>query len=299
MTGRILQRRAPRRQTLHFLVGSTAFMVLGTGIRSLRATALGTVPPPPPLPATPTPVPTPTAPSVYTVVAPGLSREEATPPPPTPAPQPDVRFDAPATFNMGDPEADRVYLTIDDCWSPSLVSQALEKADRAGAHLTFFPVGTVVERDRSLWREVLERGHAVENHTRTHRSLTALDDRELRDEITSPRATIEDLSDGRYRQCFLRPPGGSGGKDARVVAAAKNLGFKVALWSADSNGWRVYPRADTGAVEFVLDNVFRHFRRGAIVIQHAVPADIAALAEILAEAGRRGFECASLPEGIA
>lgn len=200
---------------------------------------------------------------------------------------------------MGDPEERRVYLTIDDCWSPSLVGQALEKADRAGAHLTFFPVGSIVERDRSLWRETLARGHAIENHTQTHRYLTGLNDLELRDELIVPRATVEELSDGTYRQRFVRPPGGSGGKSARVVSTARELGFKVALWSSDSNGWRVYPRADSGAVQFVLENVFRHFRGGAIVIQHAVPADVLALSEIIAEAGRQGFDCLSLPEGIA
>lgn len=201
-------------------------------------------------------------------------------------------------FSTGDREADRIYLTIDDCWSPSLVGQALEHADRAGAHLTFFPVGSLLGRDATLWREVLDRGHAIENHTQTHRYLTTLNEGQMRNEIQRPRATVEELSGGAYRQRFLRPPGGSGSRSTLVRSVAADLGLKIAMWSSDSNGWRMYPRADSGAVQFVLNNVFRHFWRGTIIIQHAVPADVLALSEILAEAQRRGFACLSLPEGI-
>jgi hypothetical protein len=56
-----------------------------------------------------------------------------------------ARFEAPRIVRHGDPTEPLLYLTLDDCWSPEPVEQALDIAAATGAKLTFFPVGAYLE----------------------------------------------------------------------------------------------------------------------------------------------------------
>lgn len=51
-------------------------------------------------------------------------------------------------------------------------------------------------------------------------------------------------------------------------------------------------------MNYAVSNVLKNFGPGSIAIQHALAVDILALPAILAEAGRRGYRCITLQEGI-
>lgn len=174
----------------------------------------------------------------------------------------------------------------------------MDVAESRGVRLTFFPIGTAVQSNPSLWRSVHDRGHGVENHTWDHAYLSRLTPAQIRSELTMQADMVESATGVRPR--FLRPPGGDGifNNDPRVPAIAGELGFKIAMWSSDSNGWRVQPRTDPAAVDYVKANVFSNFGPGMIVLQHALPVDVLALPAILDEALRRGYECLPLHKGI-
>lgn len=212
-----------------------------------------------------------------------------------------MKYIAPTVFSTGDRSLSRVYLSIDDCWSLTSVADAMDTAEDYGARLTFFPVGTLVAGNPSFWRDVVRRGHAVENHTYDHAYLSKLTDAQIRQEISADSDAVAAAVGDGYRPLFMRPPGGDGifNFDPRLPAIAQELGMKIAMWNCDSNGWRVYPRTDSAAVAYVLENVFANFGPGSIVIQHALPVDILALPAILQEAASRGYECVTMREGIA
>ena len=64
---------------------------------------------------------------------------------------------------------DRVAITIDDGPDPVVTPRVLDALDAHGAVATFFCVGELVERHPELAREIVRRGHAIENHSHRHR----------------------------------------------------------------------------------------------------------------------------------
>lgn len=214
-------------------------------------------------------------------------------PPPRPKPE---RYNAPNLFREADRSKPLIYLTIDDCWTPREVEQALDIAKSQKIRLTFFPVGRIIGNAPDLWARAVNEGHEIENHTKDHFTLTNLSDEQIAYQINAHREAVANAIQREYKQSFLRPPGG--GVDSRVVSVANAAGLKVALWSSDSNGWRVYPRTDADAESYILDNVFRNFFPGVIVLQHGNPNDMYALSAIADRAAQNGWQCIPMSEGI-
>ena len=61
-----------------------------------------------------------------------------------------------------------IALTIDDGPDPVVTPQVLDLLDRYAARVTFFCIGQQAERHPALCREIVQRGHAVENHSQHH-----------------------------------------------------------------------------------------------------------------------------------
>ncbi|MDB5378976.1 MAG: GlcNAc deacetylase, Carbohydrate Esterase Family 4-like protein [Rubritepida sp.] len=61
-----------------------------------------------------------------------------------------------------------VALTFDDGPDPEVTPQVLDLLDAHGAKASFFVLGSRAERHPALLREMLGRGHGVENHTHDH-----------------------------------------------------------------------------------------------------------------------------------
>ncbi|MBK8739054.1 MAG: polysaccharide deacetylase family protein [Betaproteobacteria bacterium] len=61
-----------------------------------------------------------------------------------------------------------IALTIDDGPDPAVTPQVLDLLDAHGARATFFCIGMNVERYPDLARDIVRRGHAVENHAHHH-----------------------------------------------------------------------------------------------------------------------------------
>jgi peptidoglycan/xylan/chitin deacetylase (PgdA/CDA1 family) len=228
----------------------------------------------------------------------GLAADGEVPPPPPPPP--DDRYEVPAVFSHGDRNGDRIYLTFDDCYSPSLVAQAMDIAEAGGARLTFFPVGTVLGQNPDLWRDVLARGHAIEDHTWDHTLLSGLSDSDVWSEMAHHMEALRAVVGSDYQEQFIRPPGGAGIFDyqQRIPDIAMSLGMKVCMWSVDSNGWRIYPRQDADAISYIVSNVMQDFGPGSIVLQHVLANDVAALPQLVDEADRRGLKAVTLSAGI-
>ena len=62
----------------------------------------------------------------------------------------------------------RVFLTFDDGPIPGVTPWVLDCLDQFGIKATFFMVGQNIERNPSLFKEVVSRGHAIGNHTLHH-----------------------------------------------------------------------------------------------------------------------------------
>jgi peptidoglycan/xylan/chitin deacetylase (PgdA/CDA1 family) len=100
-----------------------------------------------------------------------------------------------------------VAVTIDDGPDPAVTPKVLEILQQFGASATFFCIGTCVAAYPELAREIVRRGHALENHSERHPwyfSLMGIGG--LRREIAAAQQTIHRITNTTPR--LFRAPAG-------------------------------------------------------------------------------------------
>ena len=187
-----------------------------------------------------------------------------------------------------------IYLTFDDGPHPQTTPQMLDSLDRYGAKATFFVVGRQIKRWPDTLRLAVERGHAIANHTASHKSFRGLSQADFDVQVTGLADEIGqaagDILQPGQQVPFVRPPYGH--TDANTAAYAGALGYRVVMWDIDTRDWQ-RPGSDVIAAR-VLKRAFP----GAVVLMHdsagrtsQVPA---ALETILGELSARGYVFQSL-----
>lgn len=192
------------------------------------------------------------------------------------------------------PEPGNVALTFDDGPHPTWTPIILELLDQYDATATFFVVGSTAERHPDLVRQIVDRGHSVQNHTQDHERLTLIDDGGVREQLRGADRAI--TAAGAPRPRCMRPPYGA--VDERVRGLTAGGDQDVVLWNIDTLDWR-NPGVD-GIIAAAVQAKDRD-----IVLFHDGPGDrsetVAALPwvlEFLASSGF-GFQrlCADPPPG--
>jgi peptidoglycan/xylan/chitin deacetylase (PgdA/CDA1 family) len=145
-----------------------------------------------------------------------------------------------------------VYLTFDDGPVPDFTPWVLDLLDAHDIKATFFCVGDNVRKYPQIYNMVLERGHAVGNHTYHHlQGLKVRKETYIRDVELAAK-----LIDSR----LFRPPHGHI-RLTQFYELRKH--YKIVLWDVVT---RDYSRLRTA--EQVLDNVKRYTRNGSIIVFH-------------------------------
>jgi peptidoglycan/xylan/chitin deacetylase (PgdA/CDA1 family) len=109
--------------------------------------------------------------------------------------------------DVGAGAAARVAITIDDGPEPDVTPQVLARLEEYRACATFFCVGERVMRYPDLAREIVRRGHAVENHSQRHRhNFSLLGPKGMSAEISHAQESIFHVTGSRPR--FFRAPAG-------------------------------------------------------------------------------------------
>lgn len=152
-----------------------------------------------------------------------------------------------------------IALTIDDGPEPSVTPQVLDLLDAAGARASFFVVGAEARRHPALVREIVARGHAVENHSMHHlRRFAALGPRRMRAEIVDAQHCLADLA-GRA-PTFFRPTAGLRSPLLEPILAALDL--HLASWTRRAYDTR---RGDAAVVHGALT---RNLAGGDVLLLH-------------------------------
>ena len=152
-----------------------------------------------------------------------------------------------------------IAVTIDDGPDPLVTPQVLDILDRYGAHATFFCVGEKASCHPDLCREIVRRGHAVENHSQHHPLyFSLLGPRGFMRELQAAQNTLS-LITGQ-RPVFFRAP--SGLRNPLLDPVLTRLGLTLASWSARGFDTRI------GDAERVKHALLRDLRAGAILLLH-------------------------------
>jgi peptidoglycan-N-acetylglucosamine deacetylase len=192
----------------------------------------------------------------------------------------------------------QIALTIDDGPDPNVTPQVLDILDRYNARATFFCVGEKAARYPDLCREIVRRGHAVENHTQHHRhSFALLGMTRLTREIQAAQETLTTLT--ARRPAFFRAPAGIRSPFLDPVLARLNL--RLASWSRRGFDTR------TADPALVSRRLLRNLEPGAILLLHdgnsartasGVPVIVAVLPTLLEAAAAAGLRTVTLADTL-
>ena len=172
----------------------------------------------------------------------------------------------------------RVAITIDDGPDPDVTPAVLACLAAHRAPATFFCVGGRVERHPDLAREIVSRGHCIENHSHRHRhNFSLLGPGGMRGEISRAQDAIERATGGRPK--FFRAPAGL--RNPFLDPVLTHLELRLASWTrrgfdtVNGNADGVYGRlADglqDGDILLLHDGNAARVRGGQPVIVEVLP----------------------------
>ena len=107
-------------------------------------------------------------------------------------------------------------------------------------------------------QDLLNRGHALGNHSSNHPRLPELDWVDIWQELDSASTTIEQRAGFRPR-CFRAP---YGRVDPAVIRIGSNLGMDHVAWDVDPQEWR------QGSVESAISHIQGRIHDGAVILMH-------------------------------
>jgi len=137
-----------------------------------------------------------------------------------------------------------IAITLDDGPNPEVTPEVLDILDDFDARASFFVVGRRLQHHMDLRREILRRGHALENPSHGHRSdFALLGPTGLRREIQDAQQAIA-AAGGEAR--YFRAPAGV--RNPLLEGQLRRQGLELVSWTrrgfntAGRKGDRVHPR---------------------------------------------------------
>lgn len=185
-----------------------------------------------------------------------------------------------------------IALTFDDGPDPEITLQVLDLLDRYQAKASFFCVGRRVTAHPDVVREIVRRGHSVENHSQRHSGFFGFFVlRGLREEIAAAQDAIAAVT-GRP-PAFFRSPMGIRNPFLDPVIA--RLGLIYITWTR--RGFDTVSRNP----QAVLDRLTRGLAAGDVLLLHdrragaAKPPVLEVLPALLQNIAAAGLKSVSLP----
>lgn len=192
-----------------------------------------------------------------------------------------------------------VALTIDDGPDPAVTPRVLDLLDAAGQRATFFCIAERVQAQPALAREIVARGHSIQNHTAVHRhNFSLLGPRGYADEIERAQQMLSAVT-GQRPSCFRAP---AGFRNPFLAPVLHRHGLQLVSWTR-----RGFDTRERDAAK-VLARLARGLAAGDILLLHdgnaartadGAPVVLAVLPALLAQIEAQGLRSVTLPEALA
>ena len=152
-----------------------------------------------------------------------------------------------------------VAITIDDGPDPEVTPKVLDILDHYQARSTFFCIGKLAEKHPELCREIVRRGHAIENHSLSHQwYFSLLGPWRIHREVQGAQRVLVEICGQTPR--FFRPTAGL--RNPWLEPVLVHLGMRLCTWSKRGFDTRV---ADPDSV---LNSLMHDLQGGDILLLH-------------------------------
>lgn len=177
-----------------------------------------------------------------------------------------------------------VAITIDDGPDPDITPRVLKLLESHAACATFFCIGERVLRYPDIAREIVRRGHCIENHSQRHRhNFSLLGPGAMNNEVSQAQESIYRVT-GSSPQFFRAP---AGLRNPFLDPLLARLKLRLASWTrrgfdtvsadADAVFRRLANALQSGDILLLHDGNAARSRRGQAVILDVLPRLLDAL----------------------
>lgn len=155
-------------------------------------------------------------------------------------------------------EEKKIAISFDCAWGVDYTDELLDVMEKNGVRCTFFAVQFWVEKYPEYAEKIVNAGHELGTHSRTHSYMSKLSEAEIRDELTSSVVAIEKATG--YKTNLFRAPYGD--YDNLLIDTAKDMGLYTIQWDVDSLDWK-----NLSATEIAL-RIVNGAKCGSIILCH-------------------------------
>lgn len=183
----------------------------------------------------------------------------------------------------------KVAISFDCAWGVEYTDKLLETMKKHGVKCTFFAVEFWVEKYPEYARKIVDAGHELGTHSKTHPYMSKLTKAQIEEELVSSSAAIERVTG--VKPTLFRPPYGD--YNNTLVETAQELGLYTIQWDVDSLDWK-----NLSAGEIAL-RIINGAKEGSIILCHNNGLHTAdALPMIFSTLHNRGYEFVPIGELI-
>jgi len=192
-----------------------------------------------------------------------------------------------------------VAITIDDGPDPEVTPAVLGLLDAHAVRATFFAIASAAARHPELCREIVRRGHSVQNHSDRHsHRFSLLGPRGLAAEIGAAQDRLAAITGTRPR--YFRAPAGL--RNPFLAPVLDRLGLQLVSWTR--RGFDTVRREPAGVLARLADGL----AAGDILLVHdghaartvsGEPVLLRVLPALLERCAAAGLRAVTLPEAFA
>jgi peptidoglycan/xylan/chitin deacetylase (PgdA/CDA1 family) len=193
---------------------------------------------------------------------------------------------------------DEISITIDDGPDPAVTPAVLDLLDAHGARATFFCIARQAERYPQLCREIVARGHSVQNHTHRHsHAFSFSGPRAFAREVALAQDSLSQIT-GR-RPLYFRAPAGF--RNLFLAPVLHEQGLQLVSWTR--RGFDTVYTNPAG----VLSRLTRGLKAGDILLLHDAnsrkapsgkPVVLEVLPQLLQRLEQAGLRAVTLPQAL-
>ncbi|WP_407269666.1 polysaccharide deacetylase family protein [Radiobacillus sp. PE A8.2] len=183
----------------------------------------------------------------------------------------------------------QLTITFNGMGDADMMYRILDQLGELGIKATFFLPGMRVAEEPNIAKEIVARGHDVQNNTLNRNDLTKLSYDEIYQEINLANEVIQEKTGVTPK--YIRTKSGEYNDDVRLAATEAGLDA-VIYYSANPQDW------DMKSAEAIADYVSKYITRGGIITLNADinPAVVDALPLIYDQVKDTGYELVTLSQ---
>lgn len=200
------------------------------------------------------------------------------------------------TFNIkddiyyrGDIDTKTIAFTCNVDWGEEYIPNMLEVLKDENIKITFFVTGTWANKNPDILLKIYNDGHEIGNHGYFHKNYGSLSYELNKDQILKADRIITGIIGKKIK--YFAPP--SGDYSENTIKAAKDLDYKLIMWSIDTIDWRKDSTKDK-----IINRVVTKLDNSKIVLMHPKEETIKALPNIIELTRQKGYEIGKLSDII-